>query len=279
MSAISRFCQTDVVSRSVQMRAAYKYSAGRDEGRRRKNKTLRKKEAAIWKRSGLILLLFGANVIDMAEEIQLLRSLKVKLIDILSADADFVLQHTDSRFLLSPQSYEQINVLPVPSQKVTALLDHIIKRGPEAARGLLQLLKDPALQETFPMLGFLKDVQGNMLSTGEREMPRNREEDSDLSPKKMCKNSSVLVSEKQLMMVARGIGRSWKVIGTLVLDITAVKLEQIEEDHSIHMDRVFAMLRHWRVCQKENATADYLHSLLSQEVAALPCESIDFLLD
>lgn len=81
------------------------------------------------------------------------------------------------------------------------------------------------------------------------------------------------------MRVARGVGRSWREIGRLALNIPSVKLEQIEEDHSIHVERVFAMLRYWRACQKENATAARLHSLLSQEDLALPPESIDFLLE
>lgn len=81
------------------------------------------------------------------------------------------------------------------------------------------------------------------------------------------------------MMVARTIGRSWKEIGRLALDIPSVKLEQIEEDHSVHVERVFAMLRYWRTCQREKSTAAHLHSLLSQEDWALPPESIDFLLE
>lgn len=81
------------------------------------------------------------------------------------------------------------------------------------------------------------------------------------------------------MMVARTIGRSWKEIGRLALDIPSVKLEQIEEDHSVHVERVFAMLRYWCTCQREKATAAHLHSLLSQEDWALPPESIDFLLE
>lgn len=103
---------------------------------------------------------------EPAAEIQLLRSQKVKLIDILSADADFVLQHADSRCLLSAHGYQQVKTCRVPSEKVTDLLDHIIQRGPEAARGLLELLNDPALQETFPRLRFIKDLQVNTLSSG-----------------------------------------------------------------------------------------------------------------
>lgn len=99
-------------------------------------------------------------------EIQLLRSQKAKLIEILSADADFVLQHADSRFLLSPSGYQQVKACHIPSDKVRDLLDNIIQRGPEAAQGLLELLKDQALQETFPKLHFVKDLQVNTLSSG-----------------------------------------------------------------------------------------------------------------
>lgn len=105
---------------------------------------------------------------EPAAEIQLLRSQKAKLIEILSADADFVLQHADSRCLLSLHGYQQVKACRIPSEKVTDLLDHIIQRGPEAARGLLDLLNDQALQENFPMLRFTKDLQVNTLCSGRR---------------------------------------------------------------------------------------------------------------
>lgn len=220
---------------------------------------------------------------EPAAEIQLLRSQKAKLIEILSADADFVLQHADSRCLLSPHGYHQVKACRIPSEKVTDLLDHIIQRGPEAAQGLLELLNNQALQETFPMLRFIKDLQVNTLSSGNKQTSRKRQTAPELQeifpPKKICNNGSHLVKEKQLMTVARTIGRSWREIGRLALDIPSVKLEQIEEDHSLHVERVFAMLRYWRSCQREKATAAHLHSLLSQKDWALPPESIDFLVE
>ncbi|XP_075952449.1 uncharacterized protein LOC142954955 [Anarhichas minor] len=220
---------------------------------------------------------------EPAAEIQLLRSRKVKLIEILSADADFVLQHADSRCLLSAHGYQQVKACRVPSEKVTDLLDHIIQRGPEAARGLLELLNDQALQDTFPMLRFIKDVQVNTLSSGKGEPSQKRKPASDLQEtipsKKICNKGPGLVKERQLMMVARTIGKSWREIGRLALDVPSVKLEQIEEDNSVHVERVFAMLRFWRTRQREKATAARLHSLLSQSDWALPPESIDSLLE
>ncbi|XP_022043085.2 uncharacterized protein zgc:174906 [Acanthochromis polyacanthus] len=213
---------------------------------------------------------------EPAAEIQLLRSQKTKLIEILSADADFVLQHADSRCLLSLRGYQQVKSCRVPSEKVTDLLDHIIQRGPEAAQGLLDLLKDQALQETFPTLCFINDLQVNSLSS---ETSQDAELQDVIPAINICKNASSVVKEKQLMSVARGIGRSWREIGRLALDIPSVKLEQIEEDHRLHAERVFAMLRYWRTRQRNKATAAHLHSLLSQGDWALPPESIDFLLE
>lgn len=88
-----------------------------------------------------------------------------------------------------------------------------------------------------------------------------------------------LVKEKQLMTVARAIGRPWREIGRLALDVPSVKLEEFEEDHPLHVERVFAMLRYWRTRQRENATAARLHALLCKGDWALPPENIDFLLE
>lgn len=103
---------------------------------------------------------------EPASEVQLLRKHKAQLIDILSADADFVLQHADSRYLLSSHGYQQVKACRIPSEKVTELLDHVIQRSPEAAQGFLQLLKEQSLQETFPLLEFVKDLQVTTLSSG-----------------------------------------------------------------------------------------------------------------
>uniref|UniRef100_A0A3Q4HTE5 Zgc:174906 n=1 Tax=Neolamprologus brichardi TaxID=32507 RepID=A0A3Q4HTE5_NEOBR len=212
------------------------------------------------------------------KEIQLLRSQKPKLIEILSADPDFVLQHADARRLLPLHAYQHVKSCRVPSEKVTELLDHVIQRGPEAAKELLELFKDNALQETFPSLDFINKLKVNTRSSGKETSEKRKQapEIPDVIPnKKIC---SGMVSEKQLMSVARTIGKSWRAIGREALEISSVKLEQIEEDHNLHVERVFAMLCHWRNSQREKATPTQLHSLLSQGEWMLPPESIDFLL-
>ncbi|XP_037337075.2 uncharacterized protein zgc:174906 [Pungitius pungitius] len=233
---------------------------------------------------------------EPAAEIQLLRSQKAKLIEILSADAEFVLQHADSSLLLSDSGYQQVKARTVPREKVTDLLDHIIQRGPAAAQGLLELLKGKEMQETFPMLCFIKDVQAITPSTGGPKpvpsiVPHVEKEVSSLEGSRPCnledtvpskkirKRDPVLVKDKQLMIVAPNIGKSWKEIGIGTLDIPNKKLEQIELDESRHIYRVFSMLLYWKTSQKLNATAANLHTLLSQGPCALPLDSINSLLE
>uniref|UniRef100_A0A8C6P1J1 Zgc:174906 n=1 Tax=Nothobranchius furzeri TaxID=105023 RepID=A0A8C6P1J1_NOTFU len=226
---------------------------------------------------------------EPAAVIRLLRSQKPKLIEILSADADFVLQHADARALLSPHSYQQVKHCRTPGEKVTDLLDHIIQRSPESAQGLLDLLKEPDLQKTFPMLSIQRTGGNSSQKDLQQRWVRLQQcvslHNTTITNSMCCcvfdyfVTGSSLVTEKQLMSVARSIGRSWREIGRRVLNISSVKLEQIEEDHSLHVERVFAMLRYWRKLQRDKATAAHLHSLLSQGDEALLPEDIDFLIN
>uniref|UniRef100_A0A3B3YS90 FIIND domain-containing protein n=1 Tax=Poecilia mexicana TaxID=48701 RepID=A0A3B3YS90_9TELE len=93
-----------------------------------------------------------AEEAESAPVVQLLQNQKAKLIKILSAEADFVLQHAHSRHLTSDQGYEKIKACRVPREKVQELLDHVIQKGAKAAKGMLELLKSKEMQETFPML-------------------------------------------------------------------------------------------------------------------------------
>ncbi|MED6289783.1 hypothetical protein CHARACLAT_006496 [Characodon lateralis] len=214
----------------------------------------------------------------MAEEAEdvarLLKRHKPKLIEILKADADFVLQSAHSRDLPSDHGYEKIKSCHVPSEKVQELLDHVISRGHQAAQGMLELLKEKEMQKTFPMLAFVKDL--------DMTTPLSVEDSETQNPvpaKKVCRNGRGRVTEKQLMTVACGLGRSWKQIGIQALDIPSLKIEHIEEEKRLHVDRVFAMLHYWRNQKREEATAACLHSLLSQKDLEVPSESIDFLLE
>uniref|UniRef100_A0A8C6TCJ0 Zgc:174906 n=1 Tax=Neogobius melanostomus TaxID=47308 RepID=A0A8C6TCJ0_9GOBI len=198
-------------------------------------------------------------------EIQLLRRLKAKLISILSEQADFVLQHADSRSLVTPQGYRQIKSCRIPDEKMRDLLDHIIDRGPAVAEGLLELLKNQELQEAFPLLNFIKCIQVGSACSGKATSQHF---------------VSLLVTEKQLMTAARAMGQSWREVAIMALEVPSVKLEQIVADNpNCQVNQTFAALRYWRNIQGNKATASYLHSLLSQPDLALSQEAFNFLLE
>lgn len=224
--------------------------------------------------------------------VQILRPLKPKLISILSGQADFVLQHADSRSLVTRQAYRQIKSCHVPDMKIRDLLDHVIDRGPEAAQGLLELLKNQELQETFPLLHFVKSVQTNACPgeeknarrkwkkvEEERRNKRKPEKLKEVVPPKKSFNTE-LVTEKELMTVARAIGQSWREVAIVALEVPSVKLEQFVADNpNCQVNQVFAALRYWRNIQRNRATASCLHSLLSQPHLALSQEAFNFLLE
>ncbi|KAJ3585984.1 hypothetical protein NHX12_012386 [Muraenolepis orangiensis] len=192
----------------------------------------------------------------MAEESQrdceLLRSLRPKLIDILSADPEFVLQHAHSLHLVTHNGYQRVKPQVIPTEKVTTLLDLVYERGPEAVHGLLELLKGDLCQENFPKLSFLKSP------------------DMDLQLSK--------VTEKRLMTVAGKIARNWRQVGILVLDISSEKLDDIDADNPQQAMKAFNMLRTWRNCPKnKEATAAKLYSLLSHEDLGIAPESLSCL--
>ncbi|XP_033825693.1 uncharacterized protein LOC117373719 [Periophthalmus magnuspinnatus] len=222
---------------------------------------------------------------DKGSSGELLRGVKAQLISILSSQADFVLQHADSRSLVTPQGYRQIKSCRIPDEKMRDLLDHIIERGPKAAQGLLELLKDQELQETFPKLNFIKSMPVDILCLGERKTrkrTRKQKKTSEMHevvpPKKTF--TTVLVTEKQLMSVARAIGQAWREVAIMALEIPSVRLEQIVADNpNCQVNQVFVALRYWKNIQGNKATATYLHSLLCQKDLALSQDVFNFLLE
>ncbi|KAJ3585982.1 hypothetical protein NHX12_012384 [Muraenolepis orangiensis] len=216
----------------------------------------------------------------MAEESQrdceLLRSLRPKLIDILSADPEFVLQHAHSLHLVTHNGYQRVKPQVIPTEKVTTLLDLVYERGPEAVHGLLELLKGDLCQENFPKLSFLKspdvDLQLYKEETSKRSTKASAEEPraANQPPKS--------VTEKRLMTVAGKIARNWRQVGILVLDISSEKLDDIDADNPQQTMKAFNMLRTWRNCPKnKEATAAKLYSLLSHEDLGIAPESLSCL--
>ncbi|XP_061114821.1 uncharacterized protein zgc:174906 [Conger conger] len=211
-----------------------------------------------------------------------LRRLKPKLIEVLSGESDHVLQHADSLSLLSPREYRRLKAIDDPSQKIRDLLDYVIQKGHSPALSFLEFLREADTRNTFPQLSVI--LERVELLQEPQEQPTKRKTEEPVveisSKKKKLEAGSGLVSERQMMLVAREVGRDWKQLGRLALDIPSVRLEQIEEDNPADLrERVFAMLRVWRTREGQDATAARLHALLSADKCAPPADKIDFLLD
>ncbi|XP_028850343.1 uncharacterized protein LOC114798643 [Denticeps clupeoides] len=237
-----------------------------------------------------------------------LRRLKPELLDVLSSDADFVLQHADSLGLLTPRQYLQVKSLASPHEKVRELLDHVIQKGDAPALRLLELLLDENLQETYPRLRLLGDrlsgtSAGRTSSIGDPHRGRFSTRPSRLPGKRKTTakrrrplpeaaarpenvpplvrpSPAAVVSEQQLMLAAGTFGRTWKQLAVAALGVPAAKLEQaVEENPRSPVMQVFSVLRHWRMREGPRATAARLHALLTQGDWALLPGSLDFLLE
>lgn len=90
-----------------------------------------------------------------------LQQLKTKLIDILSADPDYLLQHAHSRGLLNMRKYNCVKALNDPSEKVREVLDCVIQKGEASSRKMLNILREADMLETFPQLKMLKNLRKN----------------------------------------------------------------------------------------------------------------------
>ncbi|KAM3845463.1 uncharacterized protein M6D78_003155 [Vipera latastei] len=89
-----------------------------------------------------------------------------------------------------------------------------------------------------------------------------------------------LVSQEQLMKLARKMGKNWKEIGILFLRMDISRLEQFQEEHSKNIVmQIFSMLWAWRTREKDKATADRLYNILSQEGVELDSSAYAFLLE
>ncbi|XP_030625669.1 uncharacterized protein LOC115808440 [Chanos chanos] len=216
-----------------------------------------------------------------AEGARLIQEAKIELIDALSVDPDFVLQHVHAESILTQRQYDHVKGLTSLSDKARDILDFVMKKDDALIQRFLDLLRKDEMQEMFPTLVFLKEIPQNKKQVTEktkRKHPNDSEEDN--SPKKICKTNSSIVSEKQLMQVAGVVGHCWKQIGVMALEIPTACLEQIEEENRhCHRDKVFAMLRRWIMHERHKATCIRLHSLLSQGEFDISPGSIDFLLE
>ncbi|XP_038608884.1 uncharacterized protein LOC119933428 [Tachyglossus aculeatus] len=88
-----------------------------------------------------------------------------------------------------------------------------------------------------------------------------------------------VVSQRQLMRLARKLGRQWREVGVEFLGLRRHQLDGVEEDHGTVGTRVFAMLMLWRNREGPAATASRLLRLLSQDDSPVDPEALAELLD
>ncbi|KAI4886155.1 hypothetical protein NFI96_019028 [Prochilodus magdalenae] len=218
-----------------------------------------------------------------ADGTTVIQTYKLQLIDALCGDPDFLLQHCHSLCLLSQREYDHVKATAIPSEKVRDILDYMMAKDSKHVQNFLNLLLKNEMQETFHKLCFLQKLPPSRSLTTEKTKTKRKKENlpaEQVPLKQPRKTSSRTVTEKQLMLVARHIGSSWKEVGRVVLEISTTRLEQIVEENPRNIrECVFTMLRDWSMREREKATAARLHSLLTQEENAVAPGSIDFLLE
>ncbi|XP_043988148.1 uncharacterized protein LOC122840076 [Gambusia affinis] len=84
---------------------------------------------------------------------------KVKLIDCLMADHRYILQFVDQKSIVSHREYQNLMFSSSPQETITGLLDLVLSKGPEKCGDFLQLLKDPEVLDTFPLLSDILDIR------------------------------------------------------------------------------------------------------------------------
>ncbi|XP_030266949.1 putative ubiquitin carboxyl-terminal hydrolase 50 [Sparus aurata] len=88
---------------------------------------------------------------------------KVELINCLSADHSYILQHAHAKQIITDRQYQNIKEKSpsTPQETVTDLIDHVIlKTGPESWTAFLEVLKLPDVLSTYPRL---KEIINEML--------------------------------------------------------------------------------------------------------------------
>ncbi|XP_078392072.1 uncharacterized protein LOC144674724 isoform X2 [Cetorhinus maximus] len=88
-----------------------------------------------------------------------------------------------------------------------------------------------------------------------------------------------LLTDKELMTLAKNMGHNWKQIGIQFLDLQSYEIDQCEVQHRTVVLQSFEMFKCWRNREKEGATALKLHSILANKECPISSEQFDCLLD
>ncbi|XP_032424726.1 uncharacterized protein LOC116723733 [Xiphophorus hellerii] len=90
---------------------------------------------------------------------KMIKEKKVKLIECLMADHCYVLQLVHQKSIVSLREYQNLKSSSSPQETITGLLDLVLGKGPEKCGNFLQLLKDPEVLDTFPLVRDILDIR------------------------------------------------------------------------------------------------------------------------
>ncbi|KAG5267697.1 hypothetical protein AALO_G00224640 [Alosa alosa] len=92
-----------------------------------------------------------------------IRSKKTTLIDILSTDASFILQHVQRENLITGREYKNLYSMSQNGEKTTIeLLDKMMNKGDDHCKRFISMLRESEIVGTFPALKELLNPQENV---------------------------------------------------------------------------------------------------------------------
>ncbi|XP_078392071.1 uncharacterized protein LOC144674724 isoform X1 [Cetorhinus maximus] len=151
---------------------------------------------------------------------------------------------------------------------------------------LLEIPRRDLVQDMFGE-GGASGAEGRAEAQRKRETPESRESSGTVSdplenevlPLKKNKVEPKLLTDKELMTLAKNMGHNWKQIGIQFLDLQSYEIDQCEVQHRTVVLQSFEMFKCWRNREKEGATALKLHSILANKECPISSEQFDCLLD
>nr|XP_009300531.1 caspase-8-like [Danio rerio] len=89
---------------------------------------------------------------DKKESVDKICENKIFLLETLSVDANFILQHVQQAKLITLRDYNNLSDFPQRETKIINLLDKLMGKGEETCHQFIALLRQDCVLENFPML-------------------------------------------------------------------------------------------------------------------------------
>ncbi|XP_062373971.1 caspase 20, apoptosis-related cysteine peptidase [Sardina pilchardus] len=109
-----------------------------------------------------------------------IRSNKTTLIDLLSTDASFILQHVQRKNLITPREYRNLHGMSQNGEKtIIELLDKLMNKNDEYCINFISLLREREIVDTFPSLKELLNAQENVPRQEVAQLPATDNPDTN----------------------------------------------------------------------------------------------------